>query len=790
MKKIVLRIVLALIGVFIVMSVFGTLLLRGSLPNLDGRVHTRSVLSATTVERDAEGVVTVTGTSSADVAYGLGYAHGQDRFFQMDLLRRAAAGELSALLGSGTVQTDRGLRVHRLRWVARAALSRASSEQRLQLDAYAAGVNAGLASLKIRPFEYLLLGATPETWRAEDSVLCVLAMFLQLQEPDAHTKEQRALLAATLPDAVVRFVRAESPDWDSTLDHSAAAAPVLPTTDQYDLRTLSKPDADDGLRSRGRPPITGSNNWAVAGVRTATGGALVANDMHLSLRMPNTWYRARLRWTSANAPAVDVTGVTLPGTPAVVAGSNGHVAWGFTNSYGDYQELVTVVPDPENSSRYLTATGPEAFGSVKERIVVRGGETQELAVQTTRWGPVIGHDSRGRPLALQWVAHDPSAINFGLLEMVRTVSVDEALSVGAEAGIPAQNLIVGDQTGHIGWTVAGQIPRRRGPVVDLRFSTDPLAGFDGWIAPPDHPRLTDPTEGVLATANARVVGGEALGKIGDGGYDRGARARQILDDLSAKGTNLKPADMLAVQLDDRAVFLSRWKDALARLLDDGALQGQPRRQDLAAVLKTWTGTAGTADAAYRLVKAWREEVERRAYAALVAPARNANPGFAFRPEPSFEGPLWAMMTAHPANLLPAGQANWRAFQLQAVDAVLNDLAGECPKLTACTWGEFNRVTIRHPMSAGLPALADFADLPSESLPGDEDMPRVQGRHFGASERFAVTPGRENEGYFMMPGGQSGHPMSPYYRAGHDHWAHGLAAPFLPGAAEHKLVLAP
>jgi penicillin G amidase len=790
MQKVITRIALILVGVLLASSIAGTLLLRGSLPALDGRVRARGVLSTTTVERDALGVVTVTGSSRPDVAYGLGYAHGQDRFFQMDLMRRAAAGELSALLGPGTVETDRQLRLHRFRNVARAVVARSTPDQRLIMDAYAAGVNAGLGSLRTRPFEYLLLNANPDPWRAEDSVLCVLSMFLQLQEPDAHTKIERALLASALPESVVRLLKSETPDWDGTLDHTGAAVPILPSPEEYDLRTRAPADVDDAARSRGRPPITGSNNWAVSGKRTASGAALVANDMHLGLRMPNTWYRARVRWHNATGSGADVTGVTLPGTPAIVVGSNGHVAWGFTNSYGDYQELITVVTDPEDGQRYRTAEGSEAFGHAKERIVVRGGSTEELDITTTRWGPVIGRDAKGRPLALAWVAHDSAAVNFGLIELDHATSVGEALDIAVNAGIPAQNFVVGDHDGHIAWTVAGLIPKRRGNVLDVRLSTDPAAGFDGWLAAAEHPRIVDPAEGVVATANSRVVGGEALRLIGDGGYDRGARARQILDDLAQKPAGLKPADMLAVQLDDRAQFLARWKDLLAVVLDDSALDGQPRRAELAKVLRSWTGAARTDDAAYRLVRAWRAEVEQRVYAAMIAPARGASPGFAFRAPPSFEGPLWALVSLRPIHLVPPGATDWRAFLLASVDAVLNDLAVECPKLADCTWGKGSPVHIRHPLSAAVPALADLADMPYEYLPGDADMPRVQGRHFGASERFAVSPGLEKEAYFMMPGGQSGHPMSPYYRAGHENWAKGLAAPFLPGPAEHKLILVP
>jgi penicillin amidase len=790
MQKIIIRVALVLLGVLVASSIAGTLLLRGSLPALDGRVRARGVLSSTTLERDASGVVTITGSSRSDVAYGLGYAHGQDRFFQMDLLRRAAAGELSALLGGGTLQTDRELRIHRLRAVARAVVAHSSPDQRLLMDAYAAGVNAGMGSLRTRPFEYLLLSANPEPWRAEDSVLCVLAMFLQLQEADAHTKVQRALLKDALPESVVRFLQAETPDWDGTLDHTGAGVPVLPGADEYDLRRLALPDRDDTGRSRGRPPIAGSNNWAVSGQRTANGSALIANDMHLGLRMPNTWYRARVRWSAPGGASADITGVTLPGTPAIVAGSNGHVAWGFTNSYGDYQELVTVVADPENAQRYRTAEGTEPFGHAKERIAIRGGATEELDVQTTRWGPVIGRDAKGRPLALAWTAHDPAAVNFLLIELDQAANLGDALNVAVRAGIPAQNFVVGDRDGHIAWTIAGQMPRRRGPVVEVRLSTDPSAGFDGWLGPDEHPRILDPSDGAIATANARVVGGEALRRIGDGGYDRGVRARQILDDLAAKPAGLKPADMLAIQLDDRARFLTRWKDLLTGLLDDSALEGQPRRADLAKALKRWSGAAAVDDPAYRLVRAWREEVERRVYAALIAPAKSASPGFAFRPPPSFEGPLWAVVSMRPAHLLPPGASDWRAFLLAAADASLNDLSISCPKLEECTWGKANRVHIQHPLSMAVPALSELADMPIEMLPGDEDMPRAQGVHFGASERFAVSPGHEAEAYFMMPGGQSGHPMSPYYRAGHENWAKGQAGPFLPGPTEHKIIFAP
>ena len=791
MPKLMMRIAAVIAGVVLVLAAVAWLALRASLPVLDGRLVTRALAERVTLERDALGVVTVSGGSRGDVAFGLGYAHGQDRFFEMDLMRRAAAGELSALLGSRTLATDRELRLHRFRAEAHALVAAAPADHRLALDAYAAGVNAGLASLRARPFEYLLLRTTPEAWRAEDTCLVLIAMFLQLQDQDGHTKIQRGLVREALPESAARFVYAAAADWDAAQDGSGSAAPVVPAAADYDLRKVGELDFEPPQRhARARPSASGSNNFAVAGSRTASGAALIANDMHLSLRVPTIWYRARLRWKEADDTAVDITGVTLPGTPAVVAGSNGHVAWGFTNSYGDFQDVIVAVPDPAQPDHYLTAAGSRPFTHAKERIAVHGGEPVDLDVVGTEWGPVVARDQAGRALALEWTAHDPAALNFELTGIGRARTIDEAFAVAARAGIPAQNFVVGDADGHIGWTVAGQIPRRHGGDASVpRLSTDPAVGFAGWVDA-ERPHLVDPPSGQLVTANARVVGGEALATVGDGGYDRGARARQIVDGLAARGTKLAPADALAVQLDDRALFLTRWHELLIELLDEDAVRDQARRAELKAALGRWSGHAAIDDPAYRLVRAFRGEVERRVFFALVAPARARSPGFRFRVPASFEGPLWALLRERPAQLLPPGYRDWRAFLLAGVDGALGGLATACPTLAECSWGRANLLAIRHPLSGALPGLGPLLDMPAEMLPGDDDMPRVQGPAVGATERFAVSPGHEAEAYLELPGGQSGHPLSPYFRAGFEHWTRGTVAPFLPGATAHTLLLTP
>jgi len=788
-QKFFLRLGFAVLVCAALICVTAYVLLRLSLPVLDGQSFSTTLAKQVRVERDDRGAVTITGSTRADIAYSLGFVHAQDRRFQMDLLRRASAGELSELLGVSTVDTDRRLRVHRFRDVARKAIAGLSLEQQQLLGAYAAGVNAGTAALKVRPFEYLLLGAKPQQWLPEDSILVVLAMFVQLQDPDAHTKIQRGLVSELLPDAVVRFLYADATQWDAAQDNTHRDDPVIPTESEYDLRLVSPQKVGLIRRGHAQSPV-GSNNWVLSGDRTQSGAALVANDMHLGLRVPNTWYRARLVLNSRDGSAVDVSGVTLPGAPLVVAGSNGKVAWGFTNSYGDFQDVVRVVADPSQSDHYLTASGSESFVHTHEQIRVHGATSIDLDVVGTRFGPIIG-SATGQMYSLLWAAHDPSALNLGLLDLETATTTSAALDIAARSGIPAQNFVVGDTVGHIGWTIAGAIPVRNGNNADLpRLSTEQLLGFNGWVPPAAHPRLTDPVTGQIVTANARVVGGDALKIIGDGGYDRGARALQAVHDLKARGNQQTPKDMLAVQTDDTAVFLQPWHKQLVGLLDKAAIQGQPRRAELLRVLEGWTGHAGVNDAAYRLVRAFRQEVEGRVFAALILPAHDKYPAFRFEPPASFEGPLWSLLTAQPAHLVPPGSSDWRAFLLLAVDASLNNLDPSCPVLAQCTWGKSDVVHIQHPLSRAIPALSPLLDMPAEQLPGDTDMPRVSGAHFGASERFAVSPGHEKEAYFEMPTGQSGHPLSSYYRAGHEDWVHGEMAPFLPGPTAHSLVLVP
>jgi len=573
------------------------------------------------------------------------------------------------------------------------------------------------------------------------------------------------------------------PEWEAPLDGSQLPEPPLPDSSDVDLRRLDPAlfNVKTASASERDPEgMVGSNNWAVAGGHTASGRALVANDMHLTLRVPNIWYRARL---VVDPASLDVSGVSLPGVPAIIAGSNGHVAWGFTNSYGDFQDLVELMPAADQGS-YLTVDGPRRIETDIEVLHVAGGADEKLPVRRTIWGPIVGKGADGRELALSWTADRPEAMDMALGGLERAKNLDEAAAAIGGAGMPAQNVMIGDSSGRIGWVLSGRLPRRHGfdPSRPADWSRKDT-GWDGWLAASESPRILDPPDGRAWSANARVVGGAMLAEIGDGGYAPATRARQIRDRLAGI-QSATAKDLLAIQLDDRADYLAHWQPVMVHAL---AQAGATEAEGLVA---RWSGHAAIADPGYRLLHEFEKGVTDRAYQMLTVEARRRWPDFHWRTPPRFTEVALRLIREQPTNLLDPRFADWDAWLADVAMQTVKKLPAECANLASCSWGAVNRTRIQHPLSVALPAMARWLDMTSEPLPGDWSMPRVQSPTFGASERFAVSPGLESEGYLHMPGGQSGHPLSPFYRAGYEAWARGEPTPFLPGTAQHVLNLMP
>lgn len=774
----------------VVATLVGYFALVRSLPQLSGEIHVDHIGAAVVIERDAAGIPVISAENRLDLAYATGFVHAQDRFFQMDLSRRRAAGELAELVGAIAVPADKRHRLHRFRNRARAVLAGIGSADAGLLEAYSAGVNAGLGSLKVRPFEYLLLRSEPRRWEAEDSLLVAYNMFLELNDERAERDRKRGLAHQALPLALFEFLYPDGTVWDAPLEGEARTALAVPKTPDVVVADRVPSRRHDTHLDIEEPPLAGSNNWAVAGALTDSGRAIVANDMHLGITVPNVFYRARLRVVGDDARR-DLNGVTLPGVPLLIAGSNGHIAWGNTNSYGDWSDAVIVRPGDTPDS-YLTPAGQRRFTTYLETIHVNGAAPEELRVRETIWGPVLDDNAADeRLIAVSWTAHKAQALNLAGLELELSTNVAEAMAVANRMGMPPQNFVVGDAAGNIGWTIAGRIPVRADYDPALPADWSDADGWTGWLAAEQYPRIVNPQSGRIWTANARVVDGDELKKIGDGGYDLGARASQIRDGLFAR-ERFTPTDMLEIQLDDRAVFLGRWQALLLETLSSDTLRHDAELEQFKDLVENWASQASPESVGYRLVRDFRSTVRERVFAMLTQPVHEKfGDATNLRVSNQFEASMWALISEKPAHLLSTEYADWQQLLLAAIDENLGYYRDNyTDSLSRRTWGERNTAAFRHPLGNALPLLARWLDMPRDSLPGDSNMPRVQGPAFGASERFAVAPGDEANGYMHMPGGQSGHPLSPYYSRGHDDWVHGRSTAFLPGEAVHRLTLRP
>jgi penicillin amidase len=788
LKRLLSLLVVLLIAVPLVMW----LLTRASLPQLNGEFAAPGLAGKVTIERDALGTATIRADSRKDAAYALGFAHAQERYFEMDLMRRAAAGELSELVGSAALPMDKQRRPFRMRSRAAQVLAAASPEETSAMAAYAAGVNAGLAALGSRPWEYWLLRVAPAAWTAEDSVLVIDAMFFDLHDTTNARELGFAKIRSALPESVYKFISTAGGPWDAPLLGPPMGYPQLPPPADIDLSKLD-PKLLHVPADKSEKPVPGSNSFAVNGALTTTQAALVANDMHLNLRVPNIWFRARLMYANPRraGETIDLIGVTLPGVPTLVAGSNRHVAWAFTNSYGDWMDWVRVNLDAGDKTKYKNKTGVQLLQISHETIKVHGGADESIDVRDTEWGPIIAEDADGTPLALAWTALLPGALNLDLAKLDVAETVDEAIVTANSAGIAPQNFVVGDRAGNIGWTIAGKIPRREGgydPLLPSDWSQAGV-GWNGWLTPQEYPHLPNPPGQRLWTANARTLDFESADfrNLGDGGYDLGARTRQIRDDLNAKD-HFSPDDALAIQLDDRAVFMRNWHDMLVKTLAKAG--DQAALADMKKYAADWDERADPASVGYRLAHAFRTEVTDTILDGFAAAVRAKFTDFKMPHLAQAEVLVDTLLLQRPAHLLPPGYANWDDLLQKCAERVAKKLSDMPGGIAARTWGESNTAKIKHPLSGALPGLDRLLDMPADQLAGDSNMPHVAASGFGASERFAVEPGHEEYGYFHMPAGQSDNPLSPFYGAGHADWVKGRATPFLPGEAKYTLTLKP
>lgn len=764
MQKALKRLLLLLIFIMLLATamLYGVLSL--SLPSLSGSAQSASLSHGVVLERDHLGTAIIKAENRNDAAYALGYAHGQDRFFQMDLLRRNAAGELGSLFGDAVQSVDEERRFHQFRKRSQAAVSRLSEPHLALLTAYANGVNDALAQQTFPSFEYLLTRTQPKPWRVEDSFLTIYSMYLDLQGRGLERDLVIDAVATTFGEDMVAFLSQPSP-YQAAIDGSVIergpvpipvmSAGVLAVADRVEIEKL---------------PAVGSNNWAVAGSLTQSGQAMMSDDMHLGLNVPIIWYRAQLNFTQ-NGKRRQLTGVTLPGAPAVVVGTNGSIAWGFTNSYIDTADWYRLGLDDE--TRLETEV---MFSKDRER---------KWLLETSDMGPV--RTFNGKKYALSWVAHQDYAVNLNLLNLETAESVNQAVAVSRNIGIPAQNMVVADKQGAIGWQLVGAVPARTNPSQQPQRSSH----FDkDWHQQAkDIPSVVNPDSARIWTANSRAVNAELDTRFGDGGYSLGARSQQIRERLFEK-TAFDRDDFYAIQLDNQAKFLTPWHASLL-----ATLKQAPQRfaADIEA-LENWGNCACADSVGYTLTRYYRDAMMDAAFAPIETALNEENYSLSLL-ERQLEPALWQLMQEQPLSWLPPEYPDWATFQMQTYlqmrDKLMTRMAGHRDgSLQALNWGDVNTLNVQHPFSRQIPVLSNILDMPATRAFGDRYMPAVQGRYFAASQRFIVQPGDEENAILTVPGGQSGHPLSPFYRSGFDDYVSMAHTSLLPGEPLYQIQFTP
>ncbi len=689
------------------------------------------------VSLDQDGVPRVHAATALDGAAALGFVHARDRMFQMDLMRRNASGRLSEIAGPLTLRLDRTMRVLGLRRRAEADLPNLPAETRALLDAYARGVNAWIAARgRFSAPEFILSGA-PEPWTPVDSLLWGKTMGLWLSS-NWRTKISRLSLAGKLDPRIVEELW--PPDIADGKPH--AALETDPHIARAAARLAAVMPAYPGPFTL---PSSASNEWAVDGAHSATGAPLLAGDPHLAFGKPGIWYLARIE----TAEGI-LAGATAPGVPFLVIGHNGHIAWTFTTTGADVQDVF--VETPTRDGGYLTPDGPRPFTIREERIRVRGGPVEVLRVRETRHGPVISDldDPNGPVLAVAMGNLAPGdTAAAGLEALNRAGDITEAGRAAGMISAPAQNLLVADRE-RIALYVTGRIPVRRNP--DGR---EPVAGADGahdWIglaSGAQLPRYVAPAGGRLVNANERIAPPNFpifLGQDWFGDW----RARRIHEMLDA--TDRHSVEGFArMQMDVQSAYA---RQILPAMLASDAPPG-PAAQ-ARALLQGWDGTMAQDLPQPLIFNQWLDEFYLRVLAQVGIPRAIGGP----------KAETVAFV------LSPAG-AHWcggdctdllRQSLVAAVDG-LRKRHGDDP--ASWRWGEAHRAVFAHPLLRAIPVLG-WLTTSRTPVPGDDSTVDRQGARapdydsvHGAAYRGVYDLADLDRSRFVIAPGQSGHPLSSH-----------------------------
>ncbi|MDR3765142.1 MAG: penicillin acylase family protein [Acidobacteriota bacterium] len=804
------------------------------MPKLDGTLALGGLKAPVSVVRDDHGVPSITAQSLDDLFFAQGFVTAQDRLWQMDMLRRYGAGELAAALGKDYVETDRQQRVLGLRDVAERSVAALDPQTRQQLEDYARGVNAYMEEHQYSlPLEMQVMRYRPRAWTAVDSALVGLVMAEMLNhgtylddlnhekvlarlgpeltadlyqtrsERDiapGHDQDEMEPLPGTLNSEEEEEAGGEAeqtvPPHSRPAAHRTAAKGHNARAAQtpHAARKQRKAQATHGHRARrsemvlpaalpidSDPLRAGSNDWVISGAHTASGRPLLSNDMHLPLRIPNTWYEAHL-----TCGDYDVAGVTLPGAPWVVAGHNRRVAWGFTNVGPDVEDVY--LENFNAQGEYQTPQGWQKPVVRHEVIHVKRGRDVEMDVVVTRHGPIVSDVMKNEPrrLALRWALYD-TGVSMPFFAINSAQNWEQMRAALAQFAGPGQNVVYADVDGNIGYQATGRVPIRAAGDGSL-----PVAGWNDdheWLAyvPFDAmPTAYNPPSGIIATANGRITpeGYPFLITTEWGPPYRTERIYKVL----RQNKKFTAEDMLGLQNDVQSELDKFLAERMVYAVDQ-TTQSSPRARQAAEILRHFDG-AMTTDSAGAAIE---QKARRWLTETLLKNKLGAESGLYH----------WYAMTVWLENTvgfqqqrwLPAQYKTWNDLLAASVEAAVNDPAAP-RNLPSWKYGDFSTVQVGHPIFSKIPWLKKYATTAKLPQSGNGTTVKQVGTVFSPSERFTADFADLDRSTLNIVNGQSGNLFSPYFNDQFMAWYNGTTfrLPFNPQTVEdtarHHLQLVP
>ena len=763
-------------------------LLTASVARQQGEIVLTGLQKPVTVEFDQYANPSISAASKTDAFFALGYLTASERLFQMDLMRRKASGRLSEVFGNKALPLDIMHRHLGFQKAAEKIVAALPGDQDQILQAYTAGINAYLQQATILAPEFLALNYRPEPWQEADSMLVSLNMF-KLLNNNAADERMLTIMQQVVPLDVMDFL---TPKYDiynaqvylSGKKEFVANANSIPVSALRLINEQNQHQAAINLLHENSVSI-GSNQWATN--KTADGRAIMANDMHLPLAVPNLWYQAKLNYAE-----VSLSGISMPGLPLIIAGSTPQIAWGFTNAKADVLDLVGLTINPENNKQYQTQTGWQGFKVHSETIKVKDEPDSIIEVRQTEWGPVSPRLLLGKPVAVQWTALYPGALDLALTNIDRIQTLDAAMTLFNQAGMPPLNVVLADNQGHIGWTLTGKFPRR----INFNGATSvtrdqPNISWDGLRPTSQYPQVKDPLSGVLMTANNRVMAQQNDFLIGHN-FANGFRAYRIAELLKSQKT--MDEDFLhQIQLDTQSEFFEFYRQLALSALTNNITAAEPLLQEAKSALENWDGHANADSIGYGLLVEYRQALADFVFSSYLQQCKAVDEIFKYRWR-KMDTPLRLLLNYKIPATLPGSEkySSWNDLIVQILAKTAKHIQQRFPekKLSLLSWGEMHTVQLQHPFSRAFPWLGFFLNMPQQPLTGCTYCVRVASSNFGASMRLVVSPGHEDNMILVTPTGQSGQPFSAHYGDKYPFWINGKKMPHTLNLENSILVLKP